>query len=100
MINATTAVFIHVCEGIAFVGSLVLVWRRDAICVAPSYEVQCVMLSYSMVSLLVACPSCWARLLGRQMRSWEVLMVAGGAGTLLMLPLAGLAGCFPLEGPL
>lgn len=32
---------------------------------------------------LVACASCWARLLGRQVRSWEVLMVAGGAGTLL-----------------
>ena len=54
MIKATTAVFIHACEGIAFVGSLVLVWRRDAICVAPSCEVQYVMLSCSMVSPLPA----------------------------------------------
>ena len=54
MINATIAVFIHVCEGIAFVGSLVREWKRDAICVAPSCEVQCVMLSCSVVSLLAA----------------------------------------------
>lgn len=84
MISATTAVFIHACEGVASIGSLALVWRRDALlCVAPSWEVQYVMLSCSMVSLLAACPSCWARLLGRQVRSWEVLMVAGGTGTLL-----------------
>ena len=53
MINASIAVSVHVCEGTAFVGSLVLVWMRDAICVAPSREVQGVMLSCSTVSLLL-----------------------------------------------
>ena len=105
MLNATTAVLIHVCEGIAFVGSLVLEWKRDAICVAPSCEVQCVMLSCSVVSLLApwlpappAGPGSWAD-------RWEAgkylwLQVVQGPFCAQNLHLAGLAGCSPLEGPL
>ena len=105
MIKATTAVFIHACAGIAFVGSLVLVWRRYAICVAPSCEVQYVMLSCSMVSPLAAWlpappagPGSWAD--RREAGKYSWLQVVQGPFCTQMLPLAGLAGCFPLEGPL